>query len=272
MPAPMAATASTFAANRVESRVAMTVALDGRRSRCARIYEDGALRVRFPNDDHLQAIVVNTAGGVAGGDRIAFDIAVEAGAALTLTTAAAEKAYRSLGDDAALDVTLRVANGGALGWLPQETILFNEARLTRTIEADLTGDGRLLLAEAVVFGRTAMGETVEQGRLFDRWRVRRDGRLIFADTLRLDDEVAEQLGRRAIAAGGCAVATLLVTPGDETQVAAIRALDFSGEVGISSWNGVTLARMVARDGEALRHDLKLVVTCVAGALPRIWSN
>jgi urease accessory protein len=273
VPATVTASSSAiFAANRVASRIALAIGADGGRSRAARVYEDGALRVRFPNDDHLQAIVVNTAGGITGGDRIAFDIAVEPGAAFTLTTAAAEKTYRSLGDDATVDVTLRVAAGGTLHWLPQETILFNGARLSRSIEADLAGDARLLLAEAVIFGRTAMRETVEQGRLLDRWRVRRDGRLVFADTLKLDGAVAAQLARRAVAAGGCAVATVLVAPACEEEVAAVRAQSFLGEVGVSSWNGITLARLVARDGAALRHDLKLIVTRLAGALPRIWSN
>lgn len=273
MPATMtASSAATFAANRIASRIAMTVAVDAGRSRCTRIYEDGALRVRFPNDEHLQAIVVNTAGGIAGGDRIAFDIAIEAGAELTLTTAAAEKAYRSLGDDATLDVTLRLADGAALHWLPQETILFNQARLARSIEVDLADGARLLLAEAVVFGRTAMDETVREGRLIDRWRVRRGGKLVFADTLRLDGRIAEQLSRRAVAANGCAVATVLLAPANEERVAALRELQFAGEVGFSSWNGITLARLVAKDGEALRHDFKSVITHLAGTLPRIWMN
>jgi urease accessory protein len=267
-----ASSSATFAANRVASRIALTVGSEGGRSRCARIYEDGALRVRFPNDDHLQAIVVNTAGGITGGDRISFDIAVGDGAELTITTAAAEKTYRSLGDDAVVDVALRVGSGATLQWLPQETILFNDARLKRSIEVDLADDARLLLAEAVVFGRTAMNEVVREGRLFDRWRVRRGGRLVFADTLRLDDKISEHLSRRAVAAGGCAIATVLAAPANEAQIAAVRAETFSGEVGISAWNGITLVRLVAKDGEALRHDLKIIVTLLAGALPRIWLN
>src|SRR3982751_3426198 len=139
-----AASSATFAGNRVASRIALTIGADGGRSRATRVYEAGALRVRFPNDDHLQAIVVNTAGGITGGDRVAFDIAVEPRGAFTLTTAAAEKTYRSLGDDATVDVTLRVGAGGMLHWLPQATILFNGARLARSIEADLAGDARLL--------------------------------------------------------------------------------------------------------------------------------
>lgn len=267
-----AASSATFAANRVASRIALTIAADSGRSRRSRVYEDGALRVRFPNDDHLQAIVVNTAGGIAGGDRVSFDIAMEEGADLTVTTAAAEKAYRSIGDDATVDVTLRVASRATLRWLPQETILFNDARLRRSIEVDLAEDAQLLLAEAVVFGRTAMDEVVRTGRLFDRWRVRRAGRVMFADTLLLDGDIAERLSGRAVAAGGCAVATVLAVPAQEAQVAAVRAESFAGEVGISAWNGMTLVRLVARDGEALRHDLKSIITILAGALPRIWLN
>src|SRR6185295_5826133 len=96
-----------------------------------------------------------------GGDRFALDIAVEPGARLVVTTAAAEKIYRSLEPDATVDVRLTVAAGGALAWLPQETILFDRARLKRTIEIALAADARLILAEAIVFGRSGMGETVD---------------------------------------------------------------------------------------------------------------
>ncbi|MCX7310404.1 MAG: urease accessory protein UreD, partial [Alphaproteobacteria bacterium] len=203
--------ARAFAGNRVQSRVALTVKASGGRSRRGRIYEDGALRVRFPNGDDLEAVVINTAGGIAGGDRFSFDIEVGEGAALTVTTAAAEKTYRSLGEPATMDVKLKVEAGGSLYWLPQETILFNEAQLRRSIEAVITSDAKLLMIESVVFGRTAMDETVTQGNLFDRWRLRRDGKLIFADTLRLDGPIAEKLSAPAIAAGGCAIATVLLT-------------------------------------------------------------
>ena len=271
-PAQPGASSKTFAANRVVSRIALTVAAVDGRSRRSRIYEDGALRVRFPNGEKLEAVVVNTAGGIAGGDRFSFDISVEWGAELTLTTAAAEKAYRSLGDDSTLDVTLSVGRGATLYWLPQETILFDQARLDRSITVDLTEDASLLLAEAVVFGRTAMGETVTQGRLRDRWRVRRDGKLIFADTLRLDGAIADQLALPAVAGGGRAIATVLLAYGDEARIAAAREQQFSGEVGISTWNGITLARLVARDGEMLRRDLKSLLVKFAGALPRLWLN
>jgi len=120
-----------FAANRAVGRAALRV--DVARGVTCRtdVAEAGSLRLRFPNADagELEAVVVNIAGGVAGGDHLQFDIAVGEGARLTLTSAAAEKVYRSLGPDSAIDVKLKVAAGGVLRWLPQETILFDRARM-----------------------------------------------------------------------------------------------------------------------------------------------
>jgi urease accessory protein len=131
--------------------------------RRSRVHEAGSLRVRFPNGisrDTLDAVIVNTAGGMAGGDDFGIDIDVGPGARLTVTTAAAEKIYRSLGADTEIAVKLNVSPGGALAWLPQETILFDQVRLRRSIDIELAEDSHLLLVEAVVFGRSAMGETL----------------------------------------------------------------------------------------------------------------
>jgi urease accessory protein len=267
-----------FAGNRAISRIALSVAADADRSRRQRVHEEGALRVRFPNvsnRDALEAVIVNTAGGMAGGDRFDLDIAVGSGAKLTITTAAAEKIYRSLGPDTEIRVKLGIGSGGTLRWLPQETILFDQIRLRRSIEADLAPDASLLLAEGVVFGRSAMGETLAHGHFFDRWRVRRDGALIFAESLRLDDAIAEQLRQRAVAGGAVASASVLKIPGDEAAVAAVRAKekDFAGEVGVSAWNGLALARLVAPDGAALHRDLIAVLTAFGNMpLPRLWLN
>lgn len=267
-----------FAGNRAIGRIALSVAADADRSRRQRVHEEGALRVRFPNvsnRDALEAVIVNTAGGMAGGDRFDLDIAVGSGAKLTITTAAAEKIYRSLGPDTEIRVKLGIGSGGTLGWLPQETILFDQIRLRRSIEADLAPDASLLLAEGVVFGRSAMGETLAHGHFFDRWRVRRDGALIFAESLRLDDAIAEQLRQRAVAGGAVASASVLKIPGDEAAVAAVRAKekDFAGEVGVSAWNGLALARLVAPDGAALHRDLIAVLTAFGNMpIPRLWLN
>jgi urease accessory protein len=267
-----------FAGNRAIGRIALSVAADTNGSRRRRVHEAGALRVRFPNVSSrgaLEAVVVNTAGGMAGGDRFDLDIAVGPGAKLTVTTAAAEKIYRSLGSDTEIRVKLDIGSGGTLGWLPQETILFDQIRLSRSIEADLAPDASLLLAEGVVFGRSAMGETLTHGHFFDRWRVRRGGTLIFAEGLRLGDAIAERLSQRAVTAGSVAIASVLKVPGDEAAVAAVRAKEkaFAGEVGVSAWNGLALARLVAPDGAALHHDLIAVLTAFGNMpLPRLWLN
>jgi len=267
-----------FAANRAVGRVAFTVAAAPGGSRRARVHEAGSLRVRFPNGDGrgtLDAVIVNTAGGMTGGDRFTVDVKVGAGARLSVTTAAAEKIYRSLGPATEIGVTLDVGSGGALAWLPQETILFDEVRLRRSLDVDLARDASLLLAEAAVFGRTAMGETVIQGHFFDRWRVRVDGTLVFAETIRLDGEIAQRLAQRAVARDGIAIASVLKCPGSDADGAAVRAMQdsFAGEVGVSCWNGLAVIRLVAPDGAALRRDLVAVLTVLrAGPLPRLWVN
>lgn len=267
-----------FAGNRAVGRLAFTVAAAPGGSRRGRVHEAGSLRVRFPNgasETTLDAVIVNTAGGMAGGDRFGVEVKVGASARLCVTTAAAEKIYRSLGPDTEIGIKLDVASGGALAWLPQETIVFDQFRLRRSIDVELTSDANLLLAEATVFGRSAMGETVTQGHVFDRWRVRVDGALVFAETLRLDGAIAQGLAKRAVANGGVAVASVIKYPGDENNAAAVRAMQgrFAGEVGVSAWNGLVVARLVAPDGAALRRDLVAVLTALDVApLPRLWLN
>ena len=266
-----------FAANRARGRI--DLAVDGRSgaTRRTRVHESGSLRVRFPHTGarELEAVLVNTAGGMAGGDGFDINVAVGEQAQLVVTTTAAEKVYRTLGPDTTVDVKIDVAAGAALSWLPQETILFDRARLVRRIEVDLAETARVVLAEALVFGRTGMGETVAQGCLFDRWRVRRGGRLIHAEGVRLDGAIVEKLAAPAIAKGGVAIATVLMVHGDDAVVAAVRALGdrLRGEVGASSWNGLAVVRFCAADGAALRHDLMQVLAALnVTPLPHLWAG
>ena len=265
---------NVFAANRAAGRIALAVAAQGGVTRRRQVYEDGPLRVRFPNSSRpaLEAMIVNTAGGIAGGDRHGLDIDVGEGAALGVTTAAAEKVYRALGPGAEIEVKLGVGGGARLSWLPQETILFDRARLNRRIEVELAPDANLLMAEAVVFGRSAMGEAVMEGAFSDRWRVRRDGRLLFAETVRLDGAISRMLAEPVVAGGGVAIATVLAVPGDQGMVERVRAQTFCGEVGVSSWNGLAVARLCAKDDTSLRRDLAAVITALGGTLPRLWLN
>jgi urease accessory protein len=271
------ATSAVFAANRARGAVRFDVHLADGVTRRRALHESGSLRVRFPSPeaDGLSAVFVNTAGGVAGGDRFEIAIATGEGAGLTVTTAAAEKIYRAQGPAAELDIALTAAAGSHLAWLPQETILFDSARVVRRIDIDLADSASLLLCEIVVFGRAAMGERMLRGEFVDRWRLRRGGRLVFAETVRLDGDIGAKLSHSAIAKGGVAIGTALIVPGDEALVERIRELSgsFGGEVGISSWNGFAMARFCAQDAARLRADMMAVLGRASGAaLPRLWLN
>jgi len=269
------ASSAVFAANRARGSVTFDVRAPDGVTRRGKLHESGSLRVRFPSPEGagLSGVFVNTAGGIAGGDRFNVDITAGEASRLTLTTAAAEKVYRAAGRPSELNIALKVAVGAHLSWLPQETILFDRARIARRIDIDLAEGASLLLCEIVVFGRAAMGERMREGELVDRWRVRRGGRLILAETVRLDGDIGAKLARPAIANGAVAVATALIVPGDEALVEKIREISasFGTEVGISAWNGFAMVRFCAQDAARLRTDVMAVLTRASGeALPRLW--
>jgi urease accessory protein len=269
--------ADTFSANRAVGTVKFDVHLKDGATRRRELHESGSLRVRFPSPEQkgLSAVFVNTAGGVAGGDRFDIDIVAADGAHLTVTTAAAEKVYRSHGPEAQVNIALRAGADARLAWLPQETIVFDRARVARRIDIDLSPTASLLLCEIVVFGRAAMGETMTHGSFIDRWQMRIGGKLVFAETVRLDGNIAGKLARRAVANGGVAIGTALIVPGDEVIVERVREASeaYGAEVGISAWNGFAIARFCAQDAAKLRTDMMKVLERVSpSGLPRLWLN
>ena len=276
MRSDVSTTSGIFEANRARGAVRFDVhARDGVTRRGA-LHESGSLRVRFPSPEGegLSGVFVNTAGGVAGGDRFDIEISAADRSRLTLTTAAAEKAYRATGPAAQLNIALKVGAGAHLSWMPQETILFDRARVQRRFDIDLDEAASLLLCEIVVFGRTAMGERMEQGEFVDHWRLRRGGKLVFAETVRLDGNIGAKLARSAVTKGAAAIGTALIVPGDEALVERIREASdsFAGEVGISAWNGFAMARFCAQDASRLRGDMMAVLARTGAALPRLWLN
>jgi urease accessory protein len=274
---PSGASSKVFAANRARGAVAFDVHLQNGVTRRRHLHESGSLRVRFPSPEEagLSAVFVNTAGGIAGGDRFDIDIAAGEGSHLVVTAASAEKIYRAAGPAAELNIALKAAAAAHLSWLPQETILFDRARISRRIDIDLAEGASLLLCEIVVFGRAAMGERMTSGEFVDRWRLRRGGRLVFAENVRLEGDIGEKLGCPAIAKGAAAIGAALIVPGDDALVERIReaADSFAGEVGISAWNGFAMARFCAQDGARLRADMVAVLgRASAVRLPRLWLN
>ncbi len=256
----------------------------GDATRLAHLFQHDPCRALFPRaepDDIAQAILITTSGGLAGGDRLRIAVEGEAGARQLLATQAAEKIYRSDGTATEVDIGLRVGAGAWIEWLPQETILFEGARLHRRVELAVDGDGALLAGDMIAFGRAARGERFTRGLLLDRWRLRLGGRLAWADQLRIDDPAAD-LGHPAGFDGAGAFGTLIYAgPGAEAMLPRVRELTdgFALRAGCSLVGGVLLVRMLAPDAEPLRRDfaaLWMLIRSGAGGwparMPRIWHT
>lgn len=267
-------------------------ALDGRTVR-GRIEEEGFARVRFPRSGRrgraLEAVMINTGGGLAGGDAAQSCLHAMRDAQFVVTTQAAEKIYRSDGATSRIAVELAVEAGARLHWMPQATIVFDGAKVERSVVAEVAPDASLLLVEPVILGRTARGERLSHGRLHDRWRIRRGGRLVYADGLQLDGDIAATLDRRATAGGWAAFATLLlVCPGAESRLADVRAaLGLGGaeedvepaalpdglDAGASAWDGMLSVRLLARDGAPLEGAIRRAIGALGvEEVPRIWHS
>jgi urease accessory protein len=256
---------------RGEARVIATVR-DGQ-SHIASLYQDGSAKVRLPHthDGSLQAVLMNTAGGLTDGDHLRWTATAGANARMVLTTPACERVYRSLGADAHVETHLIAEAGARIDWLPQETILFEGGRLARTLDVDL-GDGAVFTGiEAILLGREAMGEAARGARLSDKWRIRRNGRLIHAEATRLGGDPAER-DSLSLLNGALAFATILHVASDaRRQLDTIRAL--LPETGGASVIGERLVvRIVAESGLALRRSIAPIIAVLSGAgsLPRLW--
>lgn len=255
-------------------------------TRLRRLYQSDPCRVLFPtaaDGDPLQAVVVTTSGGIVGGDRIRLAVEADAGTAATVTTQAAEKVYRSAGATAELSVGIAVAAGAVVEWMPQETILFDRSRLRRRTCVEVASGGRLLAGEIVVFGRRAHGERFGRGLLHDAWRVRRDGRLAWADALHLDGDAGAVLARPSAFDGAVAAATVVFVSDDaaaslEAARALIAASVTDCRAAATRVGPVLVMRFLARSPSALRASYARFWANFRGAtlglparVPRVWE-
>lgn len=265
------------------ARVAFALRCIGGReeTRLADLFQDGSAKVRLPrvyDGSGPAAVFLNSAGGVTGGDHLAFEAHLGAGTTATVTTQAAERIYRRSEGVGRIDNRLVVEAGANARWLPQETIIFDGAGLRRRLDVELSGDARLVAVESIVLGRTAMGEEVTTVDLADHWRVRRDGRLVYADALRLSGDSRAILSGSATGGGARAFASVLVaTPEAASQLDRVReliaALVGDGlEAGASVFDGLLSIRCLALDGRRLRTIVEpLIETLTGWPLPRAWS-
>jgi len=266
-------------AQRVSARGELGVLQTGGRTRVERLYQEGAAKIRMPRTpgDPLEAVLINTAGGLTGGDRLDWSIVVGDGASATVTTQTCEKVYRASSDIARVNCRMAVGANGRLAWLPQETIVFDNSAFRRTIEIELAAEAEALIVEATVFGRRAMGERVGRADFADRWRIRRSGRLVHAEDFAVGPRAGEQLAAPPALGDAICVATILVLTADaEQRLDAVRAV--LGDAGAASaWtvagSGKLLARLTANDSYDLRKRLIPLIELLNGraGLPKVWT-
>ena len=259
---------------RASGKVSVSVKQRDGRSTLDGLRQEGCLKARFPRPDEaawLDVVTLNTSGGIAGGDELSSSFAIGAGSRAIIASQAAERFYRALpgSEPSRLRNSITIAAGGAAEWLPQETILFDRCMVRRRLQLELAEDARFLGVESLVFGRAAMGEIVDRGSLHDLIEVRRDGRLLLHDAIRLDGEVAAMLGRKAIADSARAVATVVyVAPDTEAMLDALRGLG----IGASAWDGMLIARVLGADAAVVRCSVTSVLQVLRSgrSLPRVW--
>jgi len=214
---------------------------------------------RVGGSDVKEAVLVNTAGGIAGGDRLEYSVTALSNASITLTSQAAEKVYRALKVPARISTKLKAREGAKLAWLPQETIVFNCARLNRRTEIEITSGSEVLALECLVLGRAAYGEKVVSGRITDDWRVRKDGRLIWADSFRVAEDTFPHLHSKALLSNFKAIATLVhFGPDLEMRLPLLRDIAASLRClqAITVVGGVIVVRFAAELSSDLRLGLR----------------
>ncbi|SFD08534.1 urease accessory protein UreD [Devosia psychrophila] len=244
----------------------------------ATLYQDGCAKIRLPNTHTaaLEAVLINTAGGLTGDDVMRWSADLAPQGRMVLTTQACERIYRSIGGPASVETRLTVGKDAHLDWLPQETILFASSQLDRHIEIDLSSGASLTAVEAILLGRDAMGEIALDAKLRDNWRIRRNGRLIHAEATRLTGTFAERNGL-SLLAGKRAFATVLHIAPDADRCAAqlthIRTLlPPDGRIAASANGERLVIRALAQTGLALRRLIVPILAELSGAgsLPRLW--
>lgn len=238
-----------------------------------RLFQKGSGKIMLPrcHGPVPEAVFLNTAGGLTGGDRLDYRIDLAPGTRLTATTQTAERAYASNEGAAEVDVTLTLGEGAHLDWLPQETILFDRAALHRTTKIELADGATCLLAEMLTLGRAAMGETITRLDLVDRRIVTRDGAPLFVDPLRLTGGDVTARDPAGLGAATALATIVAVAPDVDDRLDPLRRI-LPGTAVASAWDGKLVVRAMAAYPYRLRRDVAAVLKHLRGAdLPRVWQ-
>ncbi len=238
------------------------------------LYQQGSAKIMLPrvSDDVPEVVFLNTSGGLTGGDCLTFAMDIAADCRVLATTQTAERGYAALGGPAQLTISAKLGTGARLDWVPQETILFQNANLHRNTEIDLAIGASCLLAESLVLGRHAMGETLHQARLQDRRMIRRAGRPVWAESFWLDSHVLGDRSAALLAECRALAVVCFVAQGAEDAVGPVSAVLGAGAA-VSGWDGRCVVRLCASDGWLMRQQLAQVLKILTGRpLPRVWQS
>lgn len=216
-------------------------------------------------------------GGVVGGDRISLRASSEAGAEALLTTPAAGKFYRSSGALALQEISLQVGNGASLEWLPQETLLFDGARVDSQLQVDVSEGARFIGWDLLCFGRPASGHDFTQGTGRFRVAVRRDGSPLLLEHLRANPEF---LGAGWGLRGGRVMATLLATPFCKSGLDGVRELlQGSSDLAATMLGDLLVVRAIGGSLLPVRERFEAVWKAIRPQVvgreacpPRVWAT
>ena len=255
-----------------------------RRTRIIDVFQKSPVRIMLPivpRGEIQEAVLINTGGGIAGGDRLKYDVTALQNASIAVTSQAAEKLYRALDEPARVATKLKATEAAKLAWLPQETIVFNAARIRRTTEIEVASGSELLALEWLVLGRAAYGEEITGGHIAESWCLKRDGRLIWADTFRVTDEIFEHLPRNALLSQCKAIGTLIYFgPHLDTRLEFLRAIvpSLGCYCAVTAVNGVIIVRFASKLSFDLRLALRSFLQLFSQELgsdlfrvPKMWS-
>lgn len=261
---------------RVSGGVKFGVVDEGGRQRITELCERDGYKLRLPRSaGAIEAALINTGGGLAGGDDVAHAFTLGARAEAIVSTPAAERVYRAYDETLArVALDIEVDADARFFWVPQETIIYEGARFDRQIMLDMEPSATVLLCEITVFGRVARGERISTGSIRDRWRVRRGGTLVFAEQVGMAGDLSNQLDHKAVGAGANTIATLFfAAPDAEDRLAAVRAVLDGADCAIaaSAWNDFLVVRAIGGGCEGVRSALARVIATLAGRpVPRVW--
>lgn len=231
------------------------------------------------------AVIIHPPGGVVGGDELAIAARVDASAKAQITTPGAAKWYKANGFTSHQEININVAKGGALEWVPQETIFYNHSNVKIDHQVALEDDAVYVGCEILCFGRTAYGETFDEGQIKQRTRITRNGKMIWLEQICLKGENAAMKGALALS-GYTVCATLLLTGKTITQplidlarLEVERLTNKTAQVGISQLKSVIVVRYLGHSSEMARQVMLRVwglfrpeILGYPAIVPRMWMT